>query len=474
MSKDAGTPDSKPEFQADPGANRSRTPTSQAFLDYMGSGWADSSSETIAVEPVASYAAARRAKVAAAFAGEVIVIEAGAAKTRSNDTEYRYRPHSAFAHLTGWGAHTVPDSVLIIDAGQSETKSIVFLRETAGRGSSEFFANSAIGEFWVGQRPSLNEVSQLLGIETRSLSEYDAYIAELGDNTITLEHPALAEFVSELRLVKDDFEIGEMRKAVAASIKGFEEVAGNLGKAKAHPRGERVVETAFFAQARAEGHDLGYETIAAAGHHACTLHWITNDGPVRDGDLLLLDAGVELESLYTADVTRTIPISGKFTPLQREIYEAVLEAADAVFAMAKPGVLFKDMHATAMRVIAEKTHSWGFLPGSVEESLNPENQHHRRWMVHGTGHHLGLDVHDCAQARREMSLEAELQPGMIFTIEPGLYFHKDDLLVPEEFRGIGVRIEDDVLVTETGVENLTAALPRKVEELEAWLAKHSG
>jgi Xaa-Pro aminopeptidase len=473
MSKDADNTEANSAAKPDPGANRSRTPTSQQFIDYMGSGWAANGDHETLVSPAAEFTPNRRAKVAAAFAGEVIIIEARPAATRSNDTEYRYRPHSAFAHLSGWGANTVPDSVLVIDARSSETKSTLFLRETAGKDSSEFFANSAIGEFWVGQRPSLREVSQLLAIETRSLSEYDSYVAALAKNTITLEHEALAEFVSELRLVKDQYEIAEMRKAVAASIKGFEEVAANLGKAKAHPRGERVVETAFFSQARAEGHDLGYETIAAAGHHACTLHWIVNNGPVRDGELLLLDAGVEMESLYTADVTRTIPINGKFSALQREIYEAVLDAADAVFAMAKPGVLFKDMHATAMRVIAEKTHGWGFLPGSVEDSLNPENQHHRRWMVHGTGHHLGLDVHDCAQARREMSMEAELKPGMIFTIEPGLYFHKDDLLVPEEFRGIGVRIEDDVLVTENGVENLTAALPRRVDELEAWLAKHA-
>lgn len=467
------TSDTTSATQADPGANRSRTPTSQQFLDYMGSGWAENPMAVVSASPVTEFTTNRRAKVAAAFAGEVVVIEAGPAATRSNDTEYRYRPHSAFAHLTGWGATTVPDSVLVIDARESETKSILFLRETAGKDSSEFFANSAIGEFWVGQRPSLDEISQLLAIETRSLGEYEAFLESLNKNFITLAHPALAEFVSELRLVKDQFEIGEMRKAVGASIKGFEQVVANLAIAKAHPRGERIVETAFFSQARAEGNDLGYETIAAAGEHACTLHWIINNGPVRDGELLLLDAGVEMESLYTADVTRTIPINGKFSPLQREIYEAVLEAADAVFAMAKPGVLFKEMHATAMRVIAEKTHGWGFLPGSVEDSLNPENQHHRRWMVHGTGHHLGLDVHDCAQARREMSMEAELKPGMIFTIEPGLYFHRDDLLVPAEFRGIGVRIEDDVLVTETGVENLTASLPRRVDELEAWMARHS-
>lgn len=452
-------------------SNRSRTPNSQEFLDYMGSHWAARSETQTAASPVAEFTPKRRAKVAAAFAGEVIRIDAGAAKTRSNDTEYRYRPHSAFAHLTGWGSTTVPDSVLIIDARESATKELLFLRPTAGKGTNEFFADSAIGEFWVGERPTLTQVSDLLQIETRDLADLDDYLEWAGKNVITLDHAALAEFVSELRLVKDKYEIAELRKAVDASIDGFENVAASLGRAMAHPRGERVIETAFFTAARTEGFDLGYDTIAAAGDHACTLHWITNDGPVRDGDLILVDAGVEVESLYTADVTRTLPINGKFTPIQREIYEAVLEAADAVFEMAKPGVKFREMHATAMKVIAKKTHAWGFLPSSAEDALKPEHQHHRRWMVHGTGHHLGLDVHDCAQARREMSLDAELKPGMVFTIEPGLYFHRDDLLVPEAFRGIGVRIEDDVLVTKNGVENLSAALPRSVDELEAWLAK---
>ena len=451
-------------------SNRSRTPNSHEFLEYMGSHWAPRQTPETQPSPAAEFTPKRRAKVAAAFAGEVIRIDAGAAKTRSNDTEYRYRPHSAFAHLTGWGSATVPDSVLIIDARESVTRSVLFLRPTAGKGTNEFFADSAIGEFWVGERPTLNQVSDLLQFETQDLADLEEYLEWVGKNVITLEHPALAEFVSELRLVKDKYEIGEMRKAVEASIDGFQSIAQSLELAIAHPRGERVVETAFYSQARTSGYDLGYDTIAAAGHHACTLHWITNDGPVRDGDLILVDAGVEVETLYTADVTRTLPINGRFTPIQREIYEAVLEAADAVFKMAKPGVKFREMHATAMKVIAKKTHHWGFLPSSVEDSLKPENQHHRRWMVHGTGHHLGLDVHDCAQARREMSLDAELKPGMIFTIEPGLYFHRDDLLVPESFRGIGVRIEDDVLVTKNGVENLTAGLPRTVPEIESWLA----
>jgi Xaa-Pro aminopeptidase len=282
---------------------------------------------------------------------------------------------------------------------------------------------------------------------------------------------ALVEFVSELRLIKDSYEIKEMQKSIDASVLGFEAVVRNLKAATKHPRGERIVEGAFFAQARAEGNDLGYETIAAAGNHACTLHWIINNGPVKPGELLLLDAGVEVDSLYTADITRTLPINGKFNKIQKEIYLAVLEAADAVFDMAKPGVTYSEMHKTAMRVIAQKTSDWGFYKGGYEESLKPENQWHRRWMIHGTGHHLGMDVHDCAQARREMYHDKVLEPGMIFTIEPGLYFHKDDLSVPKEFRGIGVRIEDDVLVTKTGVKNLSAALPRKPAEIEAWMRK---
>ena len=191
----------------------------------------------------------------------------------------------------------------------------------------------------------------------------------------------------------------------------------------------------------------------------------------RCGETVLIDAGVERDSLFTADVTRTLPVSGTFSPAQRAVYEVVLEAADAAFEVAGPGVLFREVHAAAMRVIATRLHGWGWLPCSVEESLSAEGQFHRRWMVHGTSHHLGLDVHDCARARQEMYLDGTLRPGMVFTIEPGLYLMPDDLLVPEEMRGIGVRIEDDVLVTENGVENLSEMLPRTPDEIEAWMAE---
>jgi Xaa-Pro aminopeptidase len=386
-----------------------------------------------------------------------------------------FRAHTAFSHLTGWGSATVADSVLVIDARGKNAKSILFFRETAGHDSDEFFANAAIGEFWVGKRPGLKQVSALLDIETRSLTSYKTYLKSIPKEKVrNLNKDAkLAEFVSELRFVKDAFEISEMRKAVAATVKGFEAAARSLKQAVGHARGERIVETAFYSQARIEGNGLGYETISASGPHACTLHWITNDGPVNKNDLILLDAGVEVDSLYTADVTRTLPVSGKFTEIQRKIYEAVLEAADAGFKVAKPGVKFSDVHQAAMQVIAKKTAEWGLLSVTAEVSLNQDVQQHRRWMVHGTSHHLGMDVHDCGQARREMYMDAKLKPGMVFTIEPGLYFHKDDMSVPKEYRGIGVRIEDDVLVTKTGVENLSAALPRKSKDVEKWLAKFS-
>ena len=450
--------------------NRSRTPHSDKFLKFISQDWADKPAVEHPVWEVAPFAAERRARLAAMFQGKVLVIEAGLPRVRANDTDYRYRPDTAFTHLTGWGAETVPGSVLVIDARGKNAKSWLYLMPTAGRESDEFFANPAIGEFWVGSRPTLEQISSALGIKTLDIKKYEKDSKDW-DKPLTQKSQKLKVALSEMRFVKDSFEIEQMRKAVRASIAGFEDIARSFKKAKLHERGERVIEGAFFARARLEGNDLGYETIAASGHNACTLHWTRNDGNVRDGDLILVDAGVEVDSLYTADITRTLPINGTYSPEQRFVYSAVLEAADAAFKVAKPGVKFREVHNAAMEVIARKVAELGLIPMSAEDALKPENQHHRRYMVHGTSHHLGLDVHDCAQARREMYQDGVLEEGMVFTIEPGLYFHADDLMVPENYRGIGVRIEDDVLVTKDGVENLSAALPRDPDEVEAWLAK---
>ncbi|HUH52549.1 MAG TPA: aminopeptidase P family protein [Microbacteriaceae bacterium] len=443
--------------------NRSTTPNTENFKKYIGSQWADDERPLPQPRVASSYTVARRAKLSKQFLGKRLVIAAGASKQRSNDTFYLFRAHSAFSHLTGWGSDAQPGSILLFEPTSDSHNVTLFFTESAGRDTDEFYANPAVGEFWTGQRPSLEQVASDLQVETRSLSEFEA-----SEHDVTLSDEDLARAVSELRLVKDNFEIEELRKAVLATERGFEEVIGSLNKATSHTRGERVIEGAFSMRARLDGNGVGYDTIAASGAHACTLHWIKNDGPVLEGDLLLLDAGVELDSLYTADITRTIPVSGEFTPVQRKVYEAVLEAADEAHKVVRPGVKFREIHEAAMSVIKSKTGDWGFLPETTAEDDTP---YHRRYMVHGTSHHLGLDVHDCAQAKRELYMDGVLKPGMVFTIEPGLYFQPDDLTVPKEFRGIGVRIEDNVVVTENGYKSLSAHIPRTADDVEAWVKK---
>lgn len=448
-------------------ANRSTTPNFERFREYIASDWAGREESVPPARDQAPFAALRRAKLSAAYPGQRLVIAAGALKQRSNDTDYPFRAHSAFTWLTGWGSASEPDAVLVLEpiADAPGHDATLYFRQSAGRDSDEFYANSSIGEFWIGPRPSLTHVAADLNIATRSLSELSTEDAEAAGVPLSED---LARNLSEMRLVKDAWEIAQMRQAINATARGFADIVRVLPSIAGNVRGERLVEGAFSSRARLEGNGVGYDTIAASGAHACILHWTNNDGNVSAGDLILIDAGVELDSYYTADITRTIPVSGTFSPVQRAVYEAVRAAADAAFAIVKPGIQFKDIHATAMAVIAEKTAEWGMLPVSAEEARLPENQHHRRYMVHGTSHHLGLDVHDCAQARREMYVDGILEPGMVFTVEPGLYFQPDDLTVPEEFRGIGVRIEDDILVTETGAENLSAGIPRTADDVEAW------
>lgn len=452
---------------AEESVNR-KQPFPRGFLDTISTGWADRPEQTPPPRPSAASAAARRAAVSAAFPGDRLVIPAGDLKQRSNDTDYPFRAHSAFAHLTGWASDAVPESVLVFEPTASGHDITLFLRERADRTTTEFYADASIGEFWIGPRPSLAGVAADLGIATAHI---DAFASADGERVLD-EDTELTRFVSELRLVKDAYEIDQLRLAVEVTARGFDDIVADLPRIIATPRGERAVEGVFHLRARTDGNGEGYDTIAASGPHACYLHWTRNDGAVVPGDLILIDAGVEVDSLYTADITRTLPVSGTFTPIQRRIYETVREAADAAFAAARPGVKFRSVHEAAMAVIAARVAEWGLLPVTAEEALDADaGGQHRRYMVHGTSHHLGIDVHDCAQARREMYYDGILEPGMVFTIEPGLYFQIDDLTVPEEYRGIGVRIEDDILMTADGPVNLSAGIPRTADEVEAWIAR---
>ena len=447
--------------------------------------------------PSSKAASGWRDRVSAMFPGQRLVIPAGGLKIRSNDTEYRFRPHSAFAHRTGLGTDREPDAVLVLEPTDDGHDAALYFKPRAPRDSDEFYSDTRYGEMWVGRRPSLEEMAALCGIRCVPYAELDEHLTKNAEETLIrvlheadpalaaqLDHirestedetlkkqdDELAVTLSELRLVKDDFEIAEMRQACARTAEAFEAVVRDLPEAVRRGRGERWVEGILGLHARHAGNAIGYDTIAAAGEHACTLHWIRNDGDLREGDLLLLDAGIELDTLYTADITRTLPVSGRFSDEQRMVYEAVLEAQQAGIDAAKPGVKFADVHKAAITVLAHKLEEWGLLPVSAEESLSPDGGQHRRWMVHGTSHHLGIDVHDCAQARREKYREGTLEEGMVITVEPGLYFKADDELVPENLRGIGVRIEDDIVITADGAENLSAALPRASADVEAWMA----
>jgi Xaa-Pro aminopeptidase len=445
-----------------------KQPFPRGFLDTISTGWAERPESIPAPRAQAPFAALRRAAVSAAFPGKRLVIPAGSLKQRSNDTDYPYRAHSAFAHLTGWASDAEPDSILVFEPSDSGHDVTLYFRERADRTTTEFYADATVGEFWIGPRPSLAGVAADLDVATEHLERFSTAEGEL----VLEEDDDLTRFVSELRLIKDEYEIAEMRRAVDITAQGFDDVIRSLPDAIAHARGERVVEGVFHRRAREDGNGEGYDTIAASGPHACYLHWTRNDGTVVPGDLILVDAGVEADSLYTADITRTLPVSGTFTEVQRRVYETVREAADAAFAAARIGVRFREVHEAAMRVIAARVAEWGLLPVTAQEALDADaGGQHRRYMVHGTSHHLGIDVHDCAQARREMYYDGILAPGMVFTIEPGLYFQIDDRTVPEEYRGIGVRIEDDILMTQDGPVNLSSDIPRTADEVEAWIAR---
>ncbi|GGN87218.1 Xaa-Pro aminopeptidase 2 [Streptomyces albiflavescens] len=449
----------------------------------MRTGWADTEQRDLQPTEQTPHAARRRAALSALFPGERLVIPSGSLKTRSNDTHYPFRPYSGYVHLTG---DQTRDGALVLEPradGGHEAHCYQLPRD--GRDSDEFWTGMT-AELWMGRRRSLAESERVLGlpcrdirtiaedlkdsgVPTRVVRGHDAVI-EAALSTDEEQDAVFEEAVSGLRLVKDAWEIGEMRRAVDATVRGFTDVVRELSQAVA--TSERWIEGTFFRRARVEGNDVGYGSICAAGEHATIMHWMQNDGPVRPGELLLLDAGVETRTLYTADVTRTLPINGTFTPLQREIYDAVYEAQEAGMAAVRPGARYRDFHEAAQRSMTERLVEWGFIEGPAERAYELGLQ--RRFTMAGTGHMLGLDVHDCARARNEEYVDGVLEPGMVLTVEPGLYFQADDLTVPEEWRGIGVRIEDDLLVTADGHENLSAGLPRSAEEVEAWMREFAG
>lgn len=451
-----------------------------ALVAFMAGGWLDERAD-VRPHPELARHRDRRAELSRAYRGCYVVVPAGLEHVRANDTFFRFRPSSDFAYLMGDGE---TGAVLVMEPDGAEHRSLLFAREH-NRGTREFFTDRLHGELWVGRHRGVEESATYYGVDAcRPLRQLSPYLDELRaapagralirgvDRMVDAVLPPidsdseLATHLAEMRLVKDDFELAELRAACTLTARAFADAVRAMRVATT----EREIETAFWSRARIDANDVGYLTIAAAGRHACTLHWTRNDGVLAQGTLLLLDAGVERPSLYTADVTRTLPISGRYTTEQRAVYDVVWKAQQAALAAVAPGNDFLEPNRRAMRVLAEGLIDLGILNVTLDEALDPSNEFYKRYTLHNVSHMLGLDVHDCARARIESYRYGKLREGMVLTIEPGIYLQPDDATVPDRFRGIGVRIEDDVAVTGAGAENLSEALPTNADEVEAWIA----
>ena len=495
---------SEEQKQAD---NRARATTDE-LRAFIREDWAPRRPTVTGPSPAAEHAAARRAVLSAAFPKQRLVIPAGGLKVRSNDSDYVFRPHTAFAYLTGLGADREPDAVLVLEPlEQGGHEAVLYFRPLADRDSDEFFADARYGEFWVGARPTIEDLELELGLTARHVDGLvDAVAKDAGQLTVRLVRDAdreltarldaarvengaveeelaesdevLAHAVSHLRIRKDEYEVEQMRAAVAATHEGFEAMVAALPEAVAKGRGERWLEGVFALTARHRGNGVGYDSICAAGDHANTLHWIKNTGDVTEGDLVLIDAGVEVDTLYTADITRTLPVDGTFTDAQREVYDAVYAAQEA-------GHRGREAGQQVQR------RPRGRHPGHrrAPPRVGPAARRASRSRTRSTRSTASTTAAGWCTARRTTSASTSTtapspparstwtpssKPGMVLTVEPGLYFKADDLKAPERFRGIGVRIEDDVLVTEDGCENLSDAMPRSADDVEAWAARLQG
>ena len=422
---------------------------------------------------------ARRDAVFARLGDGVMVLPAAPTQYRSRDTEAPYRPDSELYYLTG---ATEPGTVAVL-VGGGDPRFHLFVRE-----------RDPDAELWSGPRLGPDGAAELFGAdETFPVSELDFRLSQLlksahhihfrlghgnalessirsalvqararGPRTGTgprgLTDPG--EILDELRLRKDDHEVARLRAAAALSIEGHRAGVGELRPGA----GEWSVEAAVNAAFRRGGASgPGYETIVGSGPNACVLHYVANSRTLAPGDLVLLDAGAEL-NLYQGDITRTYPVDGTFSAEQRAVYDIVDRARAAGVAAVAPGATVADVHAAAVRVIVEGLASLGVVEGNEDDLV--EGDAHRPWFPHQTSHWLGLDVHDPGDYAVDGASRV-LEPGMVFTVEPGLYFPLGSEGGAAPFAGIGVRLEDDVLVTDSGHENLTEALPTGADDIEA-------
>ncbi|MFF0148179.1 Xaa-Pro aminopeptidase [Amycolatopsis sulphurea] len=439
------------------------------FLHAMTEGWQASSfddSEWTGTAP----RRARRDRVAAELRGTTVLVPVGVLVRRTNDLHYPFRPGTDHMWLAG---PTDAGAVLVLSAEGDWT---LYVDQRPPLGDPMALLDIARGAIWDGPPVPSEVLSKRLGLDVRPIDELERRVAGLSARAVRGLDPRvdalsvdddgeLERHFARLRLIKDEYEIAQLQDAVDAAVHGFEAVATERRQLLQH--GEAYVEGLFALHARLRGRGFSYTPVVGAGVHATVLHWFGNDGRIAEGDLLLLDAGVEGAELYSSDVTRTFPVSGRFSAVQRDVYDIVQAAHAAALAAVRPGAPYAAAGEAARAVLADGLRGLGVLPHPALAHL-PDTEAARRWSPHGVGHMLGADVHDAGVIAAEYAA-GTYQAGHCLTIEPGLYFSPYDQWAPEHLRGVGVRIEDDVVVTADGVEVLSAALPTKAGEVESWL-----
>ncbi|MCM2281021.1 MAG: aminopeptidase P family protein [Bdellovibrionaceae bacterium] len=421
----------------------------------------------------------RRAQLAQCAPGSAVILPSHPEMMRQYDVDHRYRPDSNLFYLTGWEE---PESVFVFRPGQTP-ESVLFVRK-----------KDVLRETWDGFRYGPEGAGSEFHMDkTYLIEELDAVLPELlkpveriyyrFNVDSAFDHRVLAaqekfrvslgrtgrgylpiydswELLGEMRLKKAPYEAGVLRKACEITAKAHVDVM----KAVKPGMNERQVQGIFLGSIFEQGAAReGYNTIVAGGAGATTLHYVFNDQPLNGGDLLLIDAGAEYE-YFTGDITRTYPINGKFTEPQKRVYEAVLKVQKEIVGMIKPGVPFAKLQDATISGLVDVMLDLRLLKGDKKAII--ESGEFRRYYPHGVSHWLGMDVHDAGL----YVVKGESRPieaGMAFTVEPGLYIPANDTSAPAEFRGIGVRIEDDILVTGDGCENMTAAAPKEIAEMEA-------
>lgn len=423
--------------------------------------------------------AARRARLAKRIGRHGIAIIPSAREVvRSRDTHFKFRQDSDFNYLTGFPE---PDAIAVLAPGRKSGEFLLFVRE-----------RNAEREVWDGRREGpQGAVKNYRAQEAHPIGEFEAMLPKLlaGRSRVHYnlgEHALLdQQITASVRHIREvsrrgaaapteivalEASLHEMRLIKSASEAAIMETACEIS-AEAHCRAMQVTRAGLYEwQIAAEIHDhfarhnmeCGYGSIVGGGANACILHYVENNAKLVGGDLLLIDAGGELQG-YTADITRTFPVSGKFSKAQQAVYEVVLEANKAAIKTLKPGVSAGKPHETATQILAEGLVALGLLKGEPKELIKQDK--HKPFFMHGTGHWLGMDVHDVGRYKLDGHYR-KFEPGMVMTVEPGLYIAPGTKGVDEKYWGIGIRIEDDVLITDRGPAVLTSGVPKEVSDIE--------